>query len=89
VLTGGLEGGEGSGSGSRDGSGSLLLLQHDLDGRACSWEATAVAWTVAMAMTRSTGVMLTVAEVTATMSRSVAGGVPISKTRVGADLGWI
>jgi hypothetical protein len=44
-----------------------------------SREATAAAWTMAMAAARSPGVTLTVAEATATML--MAGGVALSKSR--------
>jgi hypothetical protein len=56
-----------------------------------SWEATTVivTWMVVMVVTRSTGALPTVAEVTEMVSRSKAGGVTMMKAWVEVDLGWI
>jgi hypothetical protein len=56
-----------------------------------SWEATTVivTWMVVMVVTRSTGAMPTVAEVTEMVSRSKAGGVTMMKAWIEVDLGWI
>jgi hypothetical protein len=56
-----------------------------------SWEATAatVTWMVVMVATISNRALPTVAELTATISRPIAGEVTMTKVWVKVDLGWI